>query len=101
MIVYNVTVNVDPEVHGEWLQWMKAEHIPRVMNTGMFVEHRICRLLEQDESEGVTYAIQYLCKSMDIYETYRHEFATNLQQEHLERFRDKFVAFRTLMEVVG
>ncbi len=88
-------------MHEEWLRWMKTEHIPRVMNSGMFLEHRISRLLEQDESDGVTYAIQYLCNGMNQYETYREEFAPALQQEHADRYKDKFVAFRTVMEVIG
>jgi len=100
VIIYNVTVKVDRDVQQEWLRWMKTEHIPRVMNSGMFLEHRISRLLEQDETDGVTYAIQYLCSSMGQYETYRQKFAPALQQEHSEKFKDKFVAFRTVMEVV-
>jgi len=101
MILYNVTVKIDSDVQQEWLKWMKEVHIPKVMNSGMFIEYRMFRLLEQDESDGITYAIQYLCKSMANYETYRHEFAPELQQEHEEKYRDKFVAFRTVMEIVG
>ena len=100
MIVYNVTVKVALDIRTEWLQWMKEVHIPNVMRTGVFVEHRISRLLEQDESEGVTFAIQYLCNSLTDYETYRDKFAPALQQEHSEKYKDKFVAFRTVMEVL-
>src|ERR1051325_10843962 len=93
MILYNVTVKVDTDIQKEWLHWMKTEHIPKVMTSGMFTEYRICRLLEQDESEGITYAVQYLCKNMGQFETYRHEFAPSLQQEHSDRYKDKVVAF--------
>jgi hypothetical protein len=34
MILYNVTVSVDPEIHDEWLAWMKSKHIPDVLATG-------------------------------------------------------------------
>jgi hypothetical protein len=36
MIVYNVTVKVNTEVHDEWFAWMKETHIPEVMKTGLF-----------------------------------------------------------------
>ena len=36
MILYNVTVKILPEVAEEWEKWMKAEHIPEVMATGLF-----------------------------------------------------------------
>lgn len=100
MIIYNVTVNIDEDVSAEWLQWMREVHVPDVMKTGMFTESRICRVLAE-EAGGYTYAIQYTCKEMSIYEKYRDEFAPLLQQETAKKFGGKFVAFRTLLEVIG
>jgi hypothetical protein len=37
---------------------------------------------------------------MEHYERYRAEFAPALQAEHTARYRDQFVAFRTLLEWV-
>jgi hypothetical protein len=99
MIVYNVTVNIDESVHQEWLRWMKNTHIPDVMSTGYFIDNRICRLLNV-EDEGATYSIQYTCKNRKDYEDYLEKHAPRLQKEHAERYKDKFVAFRTLLEVV-
>jgi len=41
MIILNETIILDPEVHNEWLSWVKAEHIPAVMATGRFKAYRI------------------------------------------------------------
>jgi hypothetical protein len=98
MILYNVTINLDEEVHQEWLEWMKNKHIPDVMNTGCFVESKICRIHSDDE--GVTFAVQYLCENMNTYESYRDNFAQALQKEHIDKFHGKFAAFRTLLEIV-
>ena len=100
MLIYNVTIKIDLETHKEWLQWMKAVHIPDVLKTGCFNDHKICRLLNQDESEGFTYAIQYLCESMETVQKYQESYAPKLQQEHTDRYKGRFVAFRTLMEEV-
>ena len=63
MILYNVTVSlVDQSIHQDWLKWMKEIHIPEVMDTGYFLDNKICRLLVEDE---ITYAIQYACKDME------------------------------------
>lgn len=99
MIIYNVTVNVDADVAEEWLQWMKAVHIPDVMSTGMFLDNRICRVLAEEEG-GFTYAIQYTAADMATYERYKAEHAPRLQAETQKRYSGKFVAFRTLLEVV-
>lgn len=99
MILYNVTINVDEEVHEEWLQWMKKVHIPDVMKTGLFIENRICKIHAFEEG-GKSYSIQYLARTMADYERYQTEFATVLQEDHTKRYQGKFAAFRTILEVV-
>jgi hypothetical protein len=100
MILYNVTVNIDPEVHHEWVNWMKSKHIPDVLSTGLFIENRFFRVLSTEPEEGFTYSIQYFLDSIEQYEHYRSTFAPALQAEHTEKYRNKFVAFRTLLETV-
>jgi len=100
MIIYNVTVNVDNDVAEQWLQWMMDAHIPDVLNTGMFESYSILRLVGDENSGGITYAIQYRAQNMDMYERYKEEFAPALQADALQKFSGKFVAFRTLLEVV-
>ncbi len=99
MIIYNVTVNIDDSVHDEWLDWMKNNHIPAVMETGYFLENKICKVLVDEES-GTTYSIQYTCANLADLSEYQEKQAPRLQREHAERYKDKFVAFRTLLEVV-
>ena len=99
MIIYNVTVSIDKEVHDEWFRWMKEEHIPEVMNTGCFVESRMCKVLAE-EDKGLTYAMQYSCPDMETLQVYYRDHAPALQKKYNDRFRDKYAAFRTLLEVV-
>ena len=99
MIIYNVTVNIDDDVHDEWLKWMKEIHMPDVMKTGCFVESKLCKLLVKEES-GKSYSIQYTCNTIEEYNIYQRDHAPRLQREHAAKYADKFVAFRTLLEVV-
>lgn len=100
MILYNVTINIDSTVHDEWLEWMKSTHIPEVLATGLFTDNKIFRIITDEDEEGITYSIQYFLNNMDDYEKYQNEFSGKLQEEHSGKFRDKFVAFRTIMEKV-
>jgi hypothetical protein len=99
MILYNVTISIDAAVEEEWLQWMKEIHIPDVMNTGVFIDNKICRIHAEEEG-GKSYSIQYLAKSWNEYNQYQEQFALKLQQEHTLKFSGKFAAFRTILEVV-
>ena len=99
MLIYNVTLKIDNQVHDDWLTWMKSKHIPDVMATGCFKDSKIFKLLYQDEQDGKTYAIQYTVSDEKALNNYTKNFAPKLQEEHTNRYKDKFVAFRTIMEV--
>jgi len=100
VVVYNVTIKVDLASHTEWLNWMKLEHIPAVMATGYFADHRMLRILEMDESDGFTYAVQYHAADMQDYFDYLEKEAPRLRQEMDDRFKGHYSAFRTVMKVV-
>ncbi|MGB3585196.1 MAG: DUF4286 family protein [Tunicatimonas sp.] len=101
MILYNVTVNVEQAIEQEWLQWMQNEHMLDVINTGLFQTAKVFRLLNIEQSEGTnTYAVQYFAKNQEDYDTYERDYADALRQNHLEKFGNRTVAFRTLMEEV-
>lgn len=100
MIIYNVTVKVEPTVANQWLQWMRSEHIPAIMNTGCFTSFRIVRLLEVDDSEGPTYAIQYNAESKADYNRYMEVYASALRKQSFDKWGERFIAFRSVMEVV-
>ena len=101
MILYNVTVTIEDDVHEEWLSWMKEIHIPDVMATGFFVENKLMRIMTEDyDGGGFTYAIQYFCDSINDYNIYQEKFAPELQVKHTEKYKGKFVAHRTIMKVI-
>ncbi|MBL0105117.1 MAG: DUF4286 family protein [Bacteroidetes bacterium] len=100
MIIYSVTTNIEDSVKADWLTWMQSTHIPEVMQTGMFKEYRFMRVIGDEESGGGTYSVQYLCESMEKFKEYEAKFATALRAETIARYQDKFIAFRTLLEVV-
>ena len=100
MIVYNVTTKVTHAINKDWLQWMKEEHIPELINTGCFTHATIAQLLETDDSEGPTYAVQYFAESKSQYNNFIEKFAPQLRQKALAKWGDQFIAFRSVMQVI-
>jgi hypothetical protein len=101
MIIYNVTIKIAADVAEEWLQWMSSKHIPDVMATGIFSKYQINRVIShQDNDNDPTFAIQYTCADMASLHQYQVKHASVLQAEHTQRYKDQFVAFRTLLEVI-
>jgi hypothetical protein len=99
MFLYNVTLILDDAAAEEWLQWMQDVHIPEVMATGMFISNRLLKVVDSP-NEGVTYCAQYVAETLDHYNKYQEIFAPALQAELNERYKNRFVAYRTLMEFV-
>jgi hypothetical protein len=99
MITYNVTINIEDDVHQQWLSWMINKHIPDVMETKLFSDYKIMKIISRQEDEtGQTFAIQYRAENIENYNIYQKDFAPQLQAETQKLFGGKFVAFRTLLE---
>lgn len=93
-------MKVEPAIVEQWISWQKEEHIPDIMATGLFDSFKFFRLLEQDETDGPTYIIQYFTASKEKYNQYIDEHAPNLRKKAAEKWGNRFVGFRTLMELV-
>ena len=100
MFLYNVTVGVDKEIEQEWLQYMREKHIRDVLNTGMFVEHKMYKVLHDQDDGTISYSIQYFARTIEDVEKYLEVFAPVLIEEHRKKFHNRHVAFRTLLEEV-
>lgn len=101
MIVYNVTIKIEASIQQPWLDWLQDIHIPEVIGTGCFTKATILRLLEVDDSEGPTYAIQYFAESKASYNSYIEKFANEMRQRSFDKWGNSFIAFRSVMQVVG
>jgi hypothetical protein len=100
MFIYNVTVKVEHSIAGNWLVWLKEEHIPDIINTGCFTNATILRLLELDDTEGPTYAVQYYAESDVFYNRYIEKFSDEMRKKGTDKWGNQFFAFRTVMQVV-
>ena len=78
---------------------MREIHIPDVMECGIFKSAQINKVLSEKDGE-ITYTIQYSCESMKDLHHYHVNFAPQFQKKHIQKYEDKVVAFRTLLEIV-
>lgn len=94
-VIYNVTLAVSQEVEKEWVEWMKTTHIKEVLKTKMFTKATFTKLANEE-----TYAVQYFAQSKEDYLTYIDKYSANLRDKTFQKFGDKVLAFRTLLEVI-
>ena len=100
MFIYNVTSKIDWSIHDGWIEWMLEEHMPAMVATRCFTQAQLLKLHEQDDTDGPTYAAQYFAESKAQYNRYLEMHAQRFRQDSAKKWGDKFIAFRTLMEVI-
>ena len=98
MLLYNETIGIDKDIELEWLAWMKEIYIPDMMATGVFTDHKIYKVLTHDDEGSVSYCIQYFTPTIEQFNHYLAAFAPTLAEKHHQQFKDRHVAFRTLLE---
>jgi hypothetical protein len=100
MLLYNVTFGIDKGIEQEWVAWMRNNYLPAMMNTGLFVTYKMYKVLSHDDDNSVSYSVQCFAKTIEDLLQYLNEFAPRLVEEHRARYKDRHVAFNTLLEEV-
>jgi hypothetical protein len=100
MVLYNITFNIEPEIQNEWLSWIKAVYFPFALDTGLFLDVKMYRLLNETENQGLTYSVQFFSDSLKKVNRYLENYASEIVERHNEAFKYKHVSFMTILESV-
>lgn len=101
MIIYNVTTKVHPSIEEDWLRWVTEEQIPSILATGCFITATVARLLEVDETDGPTFTVQFKAESKALYNQYIEKYSARASKVSFEKWGDRFISFRSVMQVVN
>lgn len=100
MFIYNLTIKVNNAIVHEWMKWQMEEHIPEIMATDLFTDYKFYKLLDQDDTEGQTFVLQYYSATKGNCDNYIKKFAPQLREKAFKKWGDGFIIFRTLMQSV-
>ena len=98
--IYNVTVVVNPVVEERWLKWMREEHIPNVMETGLFSSFLFTQVFPEQEQDHPSYSIQYRAADLESIKLYMQMYADELRAKSVKAWGEHALAFRTVLEVL-
>jgi hypothetical protein len=101
MLIYNVTSKVSWEAEDKWIEWMVTEQIREILDTGLFLKYQLVRLLDVEDMDGPTYAVQYYLDNKEDYDRYIRQFAPGIREKAINRWGNHVISFRTLMEVIN
>ncbi|HCP40405.1 MAG TPA: DUF4286 domain-containing protein [Cryomorphaceae bacterium] len=98
--IYNVTIVVNPVVEERWIQWMKEEHIPEVIETGMFTSYIFTQVILEQEQDHPSYSIQYRALDLESIKLYMQMYSDPLREKSAQAWGEHAIAFRTVLEVL-
>lgn len=88
---------MDEDIHEEYIKYMTNVHMPEVMASGKFTDCHLLRLTEP-VNEGVTYCAQYITDEVEKLADYRKNHSPKLQQLMQQKFGERLVSFRSVLE---
>jgi hypothetical protein len=100
MLLYNVTFGIDKVIETEWILWIKDHYLPTIMSTGLFIEYKMYKVLTHDDEASVSYSVQCFANNIEDVLKYLNDYAPLITELHREKFKDRHVAFNTLLDEI-
>ena len=99
--ISNETFKVDWSILDDWMEWVIKTLIPAIQKSEHVTSAKLVKIVSLDDMDGPTYALQVGHDSKASYNHYMELELPQLMQPAYERWKDRFVGFRTLMEVIN
>ena len=100
MYLYNITLKVEKRIHTDWLEWMQTEYLPKLLSYRAFHEYKLYRILQIDDTDGPTYALQLFAESKASYNLFTELHQAEMQRMQQQRWGAQVLGFSTLMASV-
>lgn len=98
-LLYNTTYHVDFTILDEWLQWMVEEFIPHVLTSDGFENHKLLKIMSDENQSGVSFALQITVQSLNKYIEYQEGLKKELTFMLRSKWGESCLSFATLMEI--
>jgi len=100
MIVYNTTFHIEKSVADEVIIYFKNIYMPQAAASGFLLSPRMRRIIMEDESEGVSYSIQFHVKNADTLNFWLESEGRAMQKSLVAKFGHNVNGFTTLLEEI-
>lgn len=98
MLLYEVTVNVDPEIADDFLAWL-TRHVDEMRALEPIDDAWMYRSIEEDDGV-VVFVSTYAMADHAAYRRYLEEFAPAMRGDGKTRFGDRFTATRRVLQAL-
>ncbi len=101
MTILNITTKISWEIHEQWKSWLLKEHVPAILATCLFERYQFVHLLEMDDDDGPTYALQLYAPTGEQVKIYRKHHLQEFDSKAQKLWGNRMVSFLSVMEVIN
>lgn len=99
MIIYSISTAIAEELEERWVQFMRDDQIPLIMQTELFLDYRFSRVITAQGTD-VTYNLQLRCEGHAQLSQFRGKHELPLQKIEYQNFEGKYASFQSVLEQV-
>ncbi len=100
MIIYSITTALEESIEEKWVEFMKNDHIPLIMKTGLFKDFRFVRVIP-GQGVDISYNLQLRCSGHPELNQYRGMHEKMLESIIQKHFEGKYASFQSVLEHVA
>ncbi|MBQ8191885.1 MAG: DUF4286 family protein [Bacteroidaceae bacterium] len=100
MLIYNTTYQIDEGEARNFVIWIHEVYIPQVEEQGLLGHPRLTRILSHKEQDTECFSLQWEVEDSRTLHQWHTAQGMKLNAEMLKVFKEKVIAFPTLMEVI-
>lgn len=100
MLIFNITFLVSDKVHNSWLQWVRDEHIPFMLDSTYFSHPQVARVVTSDKEDGTSFSVQFRIKDMRKLKQWNQEYSAAFQSSCSQNFGTEVLFFTTVLEMI-
>ncbi|MDR0537342.1 MAG: DUF4286 family protein [Tannerellaceae bacterium] len=101
MLSYNITFNIDDEIHAEAISYLRDVFIPSAISCGKLSKPQIWSISSiSGECFGNNYALQFNVDTMESLADWIQTKEPRLMEDLREKFGETIVVFPTLLSAI-
>ena len=100
MYLYNITYHIQQEIAGQWMDWLKNEHLNKLLKQNFIQKAQLIKVNTPTESIDQSFAIHYYINSKSdliFLQKYLHQ---NMPIQLKKKFGEQVLFFATELEIV-
>lgn len=84
----------------QWTDWVRQLFIPSMTVSGDFFNPQLARVHSVEQTDGLSFALQFQTTSMENINTWLHHYGNELQKVCSGRFQGNVLFFTTTLEII-